>query len=54
MKTIVYLADGSMESTMRADEHVANGIARYATASEVASYERGFAEDDARMSQSQD
>ena len=49
MKVIVYLADGSVEATARADEFVARGIARYATPAEVASYESVFARDDARI-----
>lgn len=47
MKTIVYLSDGSIESTVWADTHVSNGIARYATAEEITSYERHFANCDA-------
>lgn len=46
MKTIVYLADGSVESTVRADEFVAAGKARFATAEEAADYERNFERDD--------
>lgn len=50
MKTIIYLEDGSVEATILADEHVAAGIARYATADEIAGYERNFSRDDARIS----
>lgn len=46
MKTIVY-TDGSIESTVRADEFVALGKARYATAKEAADYARNFERDDA-------
>lgn len=49
LKTIVYLEDGSIEATAWADKHVATGTARYATPEEIASYERGFARDDARI-----
>ncbi len=49
MKTIVYLADGSIEATARADDVVASGVARYATPEEIRSYERAFARDDARI-----
>lgn len=42
MQTIVYLSDGSIEETSRAAEHVANGIARYATQEEIDSYEKLF------------
>lgn len=45
MKTIVYL-DGSIESTMRADEYVGKGRARFATAKEAADYGRAFERDD--------
>lgn len=45
MKTIVY-PDGSIEATVRADEFVATGKARYATASEDRSYNRAFERDD--------
>ncbi len=48
MKVVVFLVDGSMEATARADEYVGRGIARYATPEECASYERQFAEDDTR------
>ena len=48
MKTIVY-PDGSIESTVRADEFVAAGKARYATAEEDRSYWRQFDEDDQRI-----
>ncbi len=49
MKTIVYLADGSIEQTANADAIVARGEARYATEAERISYERQFEEDDARI-----
>lgn len=49
MKTIVYLSDNSIEATVHADTHIANGIARLATAAEVASYEAAFKRDDAMM-----
>jgi len=48
MKTIV-CPDGSIEATVRADEFVAAGKARYATSAESADYERAFARDDARI-----
>jgi len=48
MKTIVY-PDGSIVATVRADEFVAAGKARYATSAESADYERAFARDDARI-----
>jgi hypothetical protein len=47
MKTIVYLADGSVEATVRADEFVTAGRARYATPQESADYERAFERADA-------
>lgn len=46
MKTIVY-PDGSIEATVRADEFVAAGLARFATPAECASYDRLFEECDA-------
>lgn len=46
LKIIVY-PDGSIEATTWADQHVANGKARYATPKECADYERAFAESDA-------
>lgn len=42
MKTIVYFEDGSIESTVWADDHVAAGIARYATEAERNDYLRRF------------
>ena len=45
MKTIVY-PDGSIESTVRADEYVSRGLARYATAREIRGYERNFEQSD--------
>ncbi len=49
MKTIVYKSDGSIEQTANADAIVARGDARYATDAERRSYERQFAQDDARI-----
>ena len=49
MKTIVYFADGSIESTACHAAIVSRGEARYATPEECASYERQFAEDDSRI-----
>ena len=49
MKTIVYKADGAIEQTTNADAIVARGEARFATEAERRSYERQFAEDDARI-----
>ena len=40
MKFIVYLWDGSITESVCADIHVASGIARYATAQEIADYGR--------------
>ncbi len=45
MKTIVY-PDGSIESTVRADEFVARGLARFATPKEIRGYERAFEQSD--------
>lgn len=47
MKTIVYLSDGSIESTANHAAQVEAGIARYATDAEAASYERFFEHCDA-------
>lgn len=46
MKTIVLFSDGSIEAHCRADDLVARGLARYATAAEHRSYEAAFERDD--------
>lgn len=49
MKTIVYLENGAIEQTARADEWVQKGVARYATKEERESYECLFSQDDERI-----